>query len=429
MLWRALKDVENGFYIDVGAADPDYFSVTSLFYRNGWRGINLEPSKTHHDRLRLQRPRDTNLRIAVDETSGVRSFFEIADSGLSTLERSVAEKHEQGQLAVREITVACRTLAEICDEYVVEKTIHFLKIDVEGGEERVLRGADFNRHRPWIVVVEATQPMSQTPDHERWEHLLVDNGYIFAWFDGLNRFYVAQEYQTRLLPHFQSPPNVFDGFLRAADVLDRVSDDQKAAEQRATKAETLVSQLAGEAHDLRNRLDQAERTTALTIERLVTQIASMSEAHGTQMHGALEELRIANERAEAAIERHDPQIEARLRDAQEGRDAAERWNAAVRASTSWRLTRPLRGVMYLLRGRVSPKDALKYLWSFRPLTLRTEASVPSNGIDALVPSGLHPLGIASQAGAPPVTPPSATAHLSPGERHLYRVLSQRIRSA
>ena len=43
MLWRALKDVENGFYIDVGANHPAIDSVTKLFYENGWSGINIEP--------------------------------------------------------------------------------------------------------------------------------------------------------------------------------------------------------------------------------------------------------------------------------------------------------------------------------------------------------------------------------------------------
>jgi len=44
MLWRALKHIENGFYIDVGAAWPSEHSVTKLFYDEGWRGINIEPN-------------------------------------------------------------------------------------------------------------------------------------------------------------------------------------------------------------------------------------------------------------------------------------------------------------------------------------------------------------------------------------------------
>ena len=44
MLWRALRHVESGFYIDVGAAHPDDYSVTRAFYDRGWSGINVEPT-------------------------------------------------------------------------------------------------------------------------------------------------------------------------------------------------------------------------------------------------------------------------------------------------------------------------------------------------------------------------------------------------
>jgi len=444
MLWRALKDVENGFYIDVGAADPDHFSVTSIFYQNGWTGINLEPSSVHYDQLLQKRPHDRNLRVAVDEISGEKTFFEIPGSGLSTLERSVAEQHEQGQWAVREVTVTCCTLAEICNEHVGERPVHFLKIDVEGAEERVLRGADFHRCRPWIVVVEATRPLSQTADHERWEHLLLDNAYAFAWFDGLNRFYVACEHGTRLLPHFKIPPNVFDGFLGVADVINRIGEDLKEAELRATKAEAqlaaeahdlrnrldqaakaeaLITQLAAEAHDLRNRLDQSERTAAAATEGLATKIANISENYGFELNRVQEELRVANETVRNAIAQYDPSVEARLREANEGRALAESWNAALRDSTSWRITRPLRGGMYLLRGRISLKEVFDYIWGRQapvPSPHAVANSIPVEENDLLhvkFPSGQLSIS------------PEQTAQLSPSELHLYRVLSQRIRSA
>ena len=43
ILWRAFKNLQNGFYVDVGANDPINDSVTQAFYEKGWRGINIEP--------------------------------------------------------------------------------------------------------------------------------------------------------------------------------------------------------------------------------------------------------------------------------------------------------------------------------------------------------------------------------------------------
>jgi hypothetical protein len=46
MLWRALSTVRDGFYIDIGAGDPDRDTVTRAFYERGWQGINIDPDPT-----------------------------------------------------------------------------------------------------------------------------------------------------------------------------------------------------------------------------------------------------------------------------------------------------------------------------------------------------------------------------------------------
>src|SRR5580693_6742787 len=60
--------------------------------------------------------------------------------------------------------VRTRSLADICAEYVVGQ-IHFLKIDAEGAELETLAGCDFTRYRPWIVLIEAFEPLSRTPSY------------------------------------------------------------------------------------------------------------------------------------------------------------------------------------------------------------------------------------------------------------------------
>ncbi len=69
MLWRVFNGIDSGFYIDVGAHDPSVDSVTLAFYERGWRGINIEPVNTCHERVAAHRPRDINLNVALGENS------------------------------------------------------------------------------------------------------------------------------------------------------------------------------------------------------------------------------------------------------------------------------------------------------------------------------------------------------------------------
>ncbi|AKM00404.1 FkbM family methyltransferase [Burkholderia pyrrocinia] len=210
MLWRALKHIERGFYIDIGAQDPRIDSVSLLFYEQGWRGIHVEPTPYYAEALRRERPDETVLQSAVGGESTALRFYEIPGTGISTADEKIVEQHRVRGFQDREIVVPCVTLASVF-EAVGDKDIHWLKVDVEGFERQVLDSWGENAARPWIVVVESTLPLSQIDCHDVWESALDRRGYSFVYFDGLNRYYVAEE--RRELKHaFEVPPNVFDDF-------------------------------------------------------------------------------------------------------------------------------------------------------------------------------------------------------------------------
>lgn len=215
MLYRALRDVEAGFYVDVGANSPDEHSVTKAFYERGWRGINIEPVMEFHQQLLAARPDDINLPVAILDKTGFIDFHDVKGTGLSTISPKIAENHRASGYEVVKRRVAVETLDEVFRKYVTGD-VHFLKIDVEGLEDAVLRGVSLTDVRPWIVVVEATAVLSEVQTHETWDHLLTDRDYSFVYFDGLNRFYVAKEH-PELMPSFRSAPNVFDDWMRVGD--------------------------------------------------------------------------------------------------------------------------------------------------------------------------------------------------------------------
>lgn len=216
LLWRALRHVQRGRYVDVGACDPRVASVSRGFYDLGWRGIHFEPHPLHAAALRVDRPDEDVREVAVGDSEGSIEFFLVPVEGNST---GVAEVAGRAGAGVTKIRVPCTTLRKACAD-LAGHDVHWLKIDVEGMEEAVLRGWDAAQLRPWIVVVEATQPNSTEPSHASWEPLVLKASYQFAFFDGLNRYYVANEH-AELLPAFAAPVNVFD--LAAGCELDMAS--------------------------------------------------------------------------------------------------------------------------------------------------------------------------------------------------------------
>jgi FkbM family methyltransferase len=251
MLWRALKHVEHGFYIDIGAWSPDIDSVTRSFYEHGWTGINIEPNSEFHAQLQDRRPLDKNLLLAIANHAGVLTMNFLGDLGLSTLDDKIAAKHQEAGYSLdRQEEVQVTTLQSLWNLHVpVGQDVHFLKVDVEGLEEAVLRSNNWTTNRPWILVVEATLPMSPMESHEAWEPILLAENYLFTYADGLNRFYVATE-RAELRTAFKYPPNVFDDFTSNRICL--AENRAAQAENRAAQAENRAAQAEHQLADILN---------------------------------------------------------------------------------------------------------------------------------------------------------------------------------
>ena len=258
ILWRALRDVEKGFYVDVGAADPEEWSVTRAFYDRGWSGINIEPLDAYFDKLTQARPRDINLKVTVGRAAGLRTLHTIDGTGLSTFYPEIAATHQAAGWQAYDTVVPVLTLTKVVEDRAAP-TIHFLKIDVEGAEAEVLEGLNLDRVRPWIIVIEATEPFSTTSTRDKWEHLITDHKYSFAYFDGLSCFYVADEV-SELKERLAIPPNVFDEFVRfpARSAREKVA----ALEHNVLDLQEREGALKAETANLRSALQAEQNQTA-----------------------------------------------------------------------------------------------------------------------------------------------------------------------
>ncbi|MCB1618143.1 MAG: FkbM family methyltransferase [Pseudomonadales bacterium] len=212
MLQRVFKGQSSGFYIDIGVWDATIDSVTRHFYDQGWRGINVEPLPDNYRKILAERPRDINLNVAISSCPGSLAFHHVHNTGLSTSRDDYARMHAEKGFEVSELVVPTKTLKEICDDHAVGVVIDFLKIDVEGAEVDVIRSGDWRLYRPRVVLVESVIPNSPVASFSEWEPALLENGYVFVYFDGLNRFYLREE-DLHFREAFYAPPNVFDEFV------------------------------------------------------------------------------------------------------------------------------------------------------------------------------------------------------------------------
>jgi len=193
-LLRCFGERASGFYIDIGAGHPVYDNVSFAFYLRGWNGITVEPNPWLAQLSAAVRPRDKRIQSLVGATAGEATYYLVEDfHGLSTTIASHAQaaQAELGK-AAQTMTVPVTTLRALCEQHAPVE-IDFLKVDVEGAEPDVLAGGDWQRFRPKVVVVEALAPLTLAPSWQSWEPTLTSNGYRFAFFDTLNRYYVAQE--------------------------------------------------------------------------------------------------------------------------------------------------------------------------------------------------------------------------------------------
>ena len=214
LLARVFPADRPGFYVDVGAYDPTSCSITRHFYNHGWHGVNVEPAPAAAERIRAARPRDNTVNLALSNREGTLTFFEAEPkhAGLSTLDRAQAEVHRRRGVTMNEYDVPVITLAKLCEMH-CPAAIDFISVDVEGHERQVLEGMDFTRFRPTVMVVEATRPMATEQTHGQWESILLNAGYRYATFDGLNRYYVDAPRADEFIPKLAVPPNVFDDFI------------------------------------------------------------------------------------------------------------------------------------------------------------------------------------------------------------------------
>jgi FkbM family methyltransferase len=179
ILDRMLEGQPSGFYVDVGAHHPLRFSNTYLFYRRGWRGINIDAEPGSMRPFRKHRGRDINVECGVGSRPGKLPYYRFNEPALNTFDEAEANlKNRPPYRLVERVEVAVRRLDDLLAEYLPSgQVIDFLTIDVEGKDLEVLESNDWGRFRPRFILAETLRTDMLLLASCPVVQLLTDKGY------------------------------------------------------------------------------------------------------------------------------------------------------------------------------------------------------------------------------------------------------------
>ena len=107
--------MKNGFYIDVGAHDPNFISVTKAFYLKGWYGINIEPLPNLFKALQIYRRRDINLNLGIGEKEGIATLnIDNKCKACTSLIKGIVNTTKRYSY----LNITINTMSYICKKYV-----------------------------------------------------------------------------------------------------------------------------------------------------------------------------------------------------------------------------------------------------------------------------------------------------------------------
>jgi FkbM family methyltransferase len=157
ILREFLKNRKEGFYVDIGAHHPFRFSNTYLFYKKGWKGINIDAMPNSMKLFDKYRKRDINLELGVSKKSGFLTYYMFNESAINGFSKELSKKRDSKSINKLIGTKKIKTapLKLILDKYLPKnQKIDFMNIDVEGTDYEVLKSNEWNKYCPTFVLIE-----------------------------------------------------------------------------------------------------------------------------------------------------------------------------------------------------------------------------------------------------------------------------------
>lgn len=163
---RFFPEQRSGIFVDVGAARPDFLSISALYRSMGWRVIAIEPNPAFCD-LHKEKGYEVLQYACGDHDQDNVDFFivdshgaqyangEVSYESFSSLGIKDSYAALKQNLDKRKIQVHLRRLDTILKTHAPDVGhLDVLSVDVEGWELEVLRGLSMEKYKPQVMIIE-----------------------------------------------------------------------------------------------------------------------------------------------------------------------------------------------------------------------------------------------------------------------------------
>lgn len=186
-VWQALARFMPGpgIYVDVGSNEPAAISNTYFLDRClGWRGVCVEGQTRYHSKLREHRT--CAIHSCASDKDETVEFVQAADlGGIASLNKNVngTEDWQQRAKTAEKVMTHCMPVDAMLRQEGIDQ-VHYMSVDVEGAEEKVLKGIDFEKTHVALISMEGSKKGASD--------LLLNNGYTLISGGG-DSFFVSNK--------------------------------------------------------------------------------------------------------------------------------------------------------------------------------------------------------------------------------------------
>ena len=196
----SLLDIPRPTYLDIGAHHATYLSNTYLFYKEGARGVCVEPDPHLCQNIKLGRPHDTCLNIGIAAGStGNLSFYVFDDPTMNTFSETVKQDQlRSGRLLQRELQIEVQSINTVIARHFTTACPNLISLDTEGMDLAILETLDFTKYRPEAFCIET---LTNVDDRKMTEIIdfMVSKQYVVYADTFVNTIFVEQGCWTRWL--------------------------------------------------------------------------------------------------------------------------------------------------------------------------------------------------------------------------------------